>query len=228
MGIYLTLLVLMTALRKIQILQSAAAGEERPIRSLLRVPEFPLAILSGVVAYGVMTLLMTATPISMHVRDGHSLDQTGWVIQSHIVAMYLPSFFTGFILARISPMRLLGIGIAVLLACAGLALAGRELINYWVALVLLGVGWNFLFVSGTVQLTQIYRPAERFKAQALNDFSVFGTQALASLSAGSLIHTAGWTVLVSLTIPILLMMALAAFWVHRRAIQPGQAAKSPL
>lgn len=218
-GVYFLVLLLMSSLRRVNVQAGPAKGEERPLKALLRVPQFPLAILSGVVAYGVMTLLMTATPISMHVIEGHTLDQTGWVIQSHIVAMYLPSLFTGFILARISPMRLLGLGIAVLLASVALALAGRALVNYWTSLVLLGVGWNFLFVAGTVLLTQVYRPAERFKAQALNDFSVFGMQALASLSAGSLIHTAGWTTLASLTIPVMLLMALAAFLVHRRSLQ---------
>ncbi len=114
-------------------------------------------------------------------------------------------------------------GVLAMMATAALTLAGHGLPNYWLALVLLGIGWNFLFVGGTILLTQSYTPAERFKAQAANDFAIFGVQALASLSAGAVLFRMGWNTLVTLTLPVLAGMAVAIFFLGRRqALRPLQ------
>jgi MFS family permease len=168
-----------------------------------------------------MSFVMTATPVSMHSMDGHSLTATGWVIQSHILAMYLPSLFSGSLIGRLGVRKVMSLGVLAMMATAVMTLAGRGLPNYWLALVLLGVGWNFLFVGGTILLTQSYRSAERFKAQALNDFMIFGTQALASLSAGAVLFRTGWNVLVTLTLPILIGMGAAIFWLQKREERRG-------
>ena len=200
--------MLLLFLRDVKQKENIAAGEERPLGAILVQPLYYTAILAGVVGYAVMTLIMTATPISMHIMDGYSLDETAWVIQSHVIAMYFPSLFTGYLVQRFGLLRVMIAGVLLLFVCVGIALQHTHLLHYWGALLLLGVGWNFLFVGGTILLTQNYRPAERFKAQATNDFTVFGIQALASLTAGTLIYLAGWNSLNMLALPVLAIMLL--------------------
>jgi MFS family permease len=151
---------------------------------------------------------MTATPLQMHTVSHFSLDATAFVIESHIIAMYLPSLFTGFLIEKLGLTRLMLVGIALMVLTVAIGVVSREVLHYWWALVLLGLGWNFLFVGGTVLLTRSYYPAERFKAQAANDFTIFGSQALAALSAGSVLFLANWDVLLLLTLPILAGSAL--------------------
>jgi MFS family permease len=218
--LYLLVAILLSFLQDTRTNDQSAGGEERPLRQLLALPTYRVAILAGVVAYGVMSFIMTATPISMHWIDGHSLDSTGWVIESHIIAMYLPSLFTGSILPRLGAKRVMTLGVWSMAACMILTLIGRGLPNYWIALVLLGLGWNFLFVGATVLLTETYRPAERFKAQAFNDFLIFGVQALASLSAGVVIFRLGWNWLILLTLPALVGISAALYF-----LRMGQAGK---
>jgi MFS family permease len=170
-----------------------------------------------VVGYGVMNLVMTATPLSMHVHDGLSLADTAWVIQSHVLAMYVPSFFSGVLIARLGVNRVVALGILALIGMLALGLAGRDVMHYWWALVLVGVGWNFLFVGGTSLLVDAYRPAERFKAQAVNEFAVFGVSAAASLLAGTLIHTFGWEVVLWSTAPFVAAISIALVPFSRRA-----------
>lgn len=215
-GIYLGVILLMALLAKIQITNTDVTGEERPMRAILAQPGYIVAVLAGVVAYAVMSLIMTATPISMHNMSGHSLAATGLVIQSHVVAMYLPSLITAPVISRLGHRRVMASGVLLIVLCIGFNLLGVQVINYWVALVLLGVGWNFLFIGGTVQLSENYRPAERFKAQAFNDFSIFSVQALASLSAGTLIYLTSWQFLNALTVPVLIMMLLLILVSDRR------------
>jgi MFS family permease len=167
-----------------------------------------------------MSFIMTATPISMHVHDHHSDTDTAWVIQSHLLAMYGPSLFSGRLIARIGVRSGMAAGLVLMIACVGIDSAGRDLMHYWWGLVLLGIGWNLLFVAGTALLTTTYRPAERFRAQAVNEFSVFGTQALASLLAGPAIHALGWRTLnLAALVPLALFAAALAIW-------PGQRSKN--
>ena len=193
------------------------AGPERPLREVVTQPTYLIAVSAGAVAYGVMSFIMTATPVNMGVIEGFSLAQTTLVIQSHIIAMYLPSLFTGIILERLGLVKVMTTGVLLLLACVGLGLVSTHFIHYWGALVLLGLGWNFLFVGGTVLLTRSYRPAERFKAQATNDFLIFGLQAFTSLSAGTVLFTANWQALNLLNLPFLLGM-LAVIYLSRGAL----------
>ena len=155
-----------------------------------------------------MSFIMTATPVSMHVMDGHSLDETKWVIQSHIVAMFLPSLITGQMIHRFGVTKILSAGLVAYILCIIIAFTGHHLSNYWVSLILLGVGWNFLFIGGTTLLPMAYQPQERFKVQSINEGMVMGSQALASLSAGWFVFSFGWEILLLATIPIVIGLAL--------------------
>ena len=180
----------------------------RPLPEIVRQPVFMMAVFGGTMSYGVMTFIMTATPLSMHVHDGHSLDVTANVIRGHVLGMYVPSLFTGFLIERFGTVKIMTSGAFALLAACVVGLQGQSVMHYWYALVLLGVGWNFLYVGGTTMLTMTYRMNERFKAQAVNEFCVFGTSALGSLLAGTIIHLYGWFTLVTMpVVPLVLVLA---------------------
>jgi MFS family permease len=197
-----------------------ATRDARPLAAVVRQPLFLIAVAAAVVSYAVMSFIMTATPISMHVHDHHSDTDTAWVIQSHLLAMYGPSLFSGRLIARIGVRTGMAAGLVLMSACVAIDSAGRDLMHYWWGLVLLGIGWNLLFVAGTALLTTTYRPAERFRAQAVNEFSVFGTQALASLLAGPAIHALGWRTLnLGALLPLALFAAALVIW-------PGQRSKN--
>jgi MFS family permease len=218
-GIFAVVIMLLYFLDEIIPRTQATDQPARPLLQVISQPVFLAAVIAGVVAYGVMSFIMTATPVEMHTLHGFSLADTAWVIQSHIIAMYLPALFTGFLLAKLGMQRVMLIGWLCLLACVGLGVISQELLEYWGTLVLLGVGWNFLFVGATVLLTQSYRPAERFKAQAVNDFTIFGIQALSSLSAGTVLFRANWETLMLLNLPVLAIMLLVLLQMSRW--QPG-------
>jgi MFS family permease len=171
----------------------AEDGAGRPLREILKSPAIILAISAAAVGYGVMSLLMTATPISMHTHAGHSLESTKFVIQSHIAAMYLPSLLYARLQAGVGYRGMLWTGVVANVLCLLIAAINTQFLNYWLALMLLGVGWNFLFLSGTNLLPLGYRREERFRVQSVNDFVVFSVQALASLGSGWLLYQAGWT-----------------------------------
>ena len=162
---------------------------------------------SAAVAYSVMSLVMTATPLSMHEIDLHSLENTTRVIQSHILAMYVPSFFSGLLISRFGVMRVIQVGLFFMVVCVIIGWGQPEFIHYWSSLIFLGIGWNFLFLGGTTLLTQSYRSSERFKAQAVNDFLVFGMQAVGSLSAGVLLANIGWNGVMGFALPMLILLA---------------------
>ena len=189
-------------------------GEKgRPLRQILAQPVILVAIISGGAGYAIMSLVMTATPLHMHFENGHSLVDAKWVIQSHIVAMFLPSFFVPWIIRRIGVRGLLSLGIVALLIMVAVIFSEYTFINYWVSLVLLGIGWNFLFVGGTALLPEGYRESERFKVQALNDFTIFGIQAIGALLAGWILSTLGWQPLLLIGLPILALLVVALiFW----------------
>ena len=187
----------------------------RPLAQIVRQPVFIVAVVGGTVAYGVMTLIMTATPLSMHINDGYSLEETANVIRGHVLGMYVPSLVSGLLIERLGTVRMMTVGAMALLAAALLGLQGQSIMHYWFALVMLGVGWNFLYVGGTTMLTLTYSMAERFKAQAINEFSVFGTSAIASLLAGTVMYYYGWYTLVLVPIPLLLVIVAGLFIVRR-------------
>jgi MFS family permease len=194
-----------------------AAAPERPLREVALQPAFLVAVLAGVSSFAVMAFIMTATPISMHVHDGMTVTATRQVISAHLVAMYAPSLVSGWLTRTLGlkPMMLLGVG--AMLGCVAIAVVvGQEFVHYLAALVLLGLGWNLLFVAGTTLLTSTYTPAERFKAQGLNDFIVAAAQAAMSLLAGSAIEAVGWTGLNLAGLPLLLAMIAGVVWLAAR------------
>ncbi|MFC1690239.1 MFS transporter [Pseudomonadota bacterium] len=183
------------------------SGEGRPLRVIFRNPVVILAVFAAALGYGVMTFLMTATPISMHKHSGHSLEATKLVIQSHIVAMYLPALFFAWFQERLGYKGLLWSGISIYLLCIAVAMVNTDFLHFWLALVLVGVGWNFLFLSGTNLLAQGYGRAERFRVQSVNDFVVFSIQAIASLGSGWVLYQWQWEGVLWACIPLVLGFA---------------------
>jgi predicted MFS family arabinose efflux permease len=163
----------------------------RPIRSIARQPTFLVAALGGMVGYSVMALVMTATPLAM-VACGFGFPDAAFVIQWHGLGMSAPSFVTGRLIARFGALSIMAIGAALMLVCIGVNLSGVAMLQFWSGLVLLGVGWNFLFIGATTLLTEVYAPAERAKTQALNDFMVFTAVAAASFFSGAIHNRLGW------------------------------------
>lgn len=194
---------------------SEAPAPRRSLATITRQPLFVVAVLGGTAGFGLMTLVMTATPLSMHVTDGYPLKEVTKVIQAHVLGMYVPSLFVGFIIERVGVTRLMFVGALGLLVTSFVGLQGHTVLHYWWALVLLGVGWNFLYVGGTTLLTYTYNQEERFRAQAVNEFLIFGTSATASLLAGTVIHFFGWNTLMLIPIPILLFVCIALIVVRK-------------
>lgn len=194
--------------------EPATGRPPRPLSTIARQPAFGVAVAAGVVSFGLMSLVMTATPIAM-VGCGHSVGEAALGIQWHVLAMFAPSFFTGRLMARFGKPAVTAAGLLLIGLAALLALAGLQLLHFWGALVLLGLGWNFGFIGATAMVVDCCRPAERPKVQALNDFIVFGTVAAASFGSGHLLTTAGWSTIHLLVLPLVGVMAaplLVAAW----------------
>jgi len=187
----------------------------RPLREIMRQPIFVVAVLGAMIGYGVMNLIMTATPLAM-TQHHHPFNEAAFVIEWHVIAMFAPSFVTGSLINRFGVYTIMLWGAALMVACVAISLAGIALMNFWTALVLLGVGWNFLFVGGTTLLTEVYLPAERAKTQAANDFLVFTVVALSSLSSGSLLYHFSWQVVNYAALPFLVVVAIAIIWLMMR------------
>lgn len=194
------------------------AEAPRPLGVIVKQPIFVIAVISGAVGYGLMSYIMTATPLSMHQVNGHSLEHTKWVIQSHIAAMYLPSLITPYLTRKLGLKVLMLSGALIYLVVAMIALSGQALMHYWWALVLLGLGWNFLFLTGTALLPHSYNSAESHKVQALNDSLVFFSQGLFSLLAGWLLFKASWAVVIYVSMPLTLVVLVAAIYHFKMTI----------
>lgn len=191
------------------------AGPARPLAVIARSPQFVVAALAGVVSYGLMAFVMTAAPMAM-VGCGHTVGEAALGIQWHILAMFGPSFFTGRLIARFGKVAVTATGLLLIAGSGVLALAGLELLHFWGSLVLLGLGWNFGFIGATALVTDVYQPAERAKVQALNDFLVFGTVALASFGSGRLLDTAGWDAINAGMLPLIGAVLAALAWLSWR------------
>ncbi|MFK7886776.1 MAG: MFS transporter [Gammaproteobacteria bacterium] len=183
--------------------------EARPLSEIARQRGYWIAVLCAGVGYGVMTFVMTATPLSMHVHDGYSIEQTAGVVRTHVIAMYAPSLFSGFLMERFGVRRVMLVGTGLLLLTICVGFAGRDLMHYRVALVALGVGWNFLYVGGTTLLTRSYSPTEKFKSQALNDLCIFAMSATASLLSGTVMGLFGWNAVMTAALPPLVFVLVA-------------------
>jgi MFS family permease len=183
----------------------------RPLSAIMAQPVFIVAALAGALSYGIMNLMMTSTPLAMRAHD-HPFNDAAFVLQWHMIGMYGPSFFTGHLINRFGVLNIIMAGIVLLLGCVAVALSGTDLINFWTALFVLGIGWNFMYVGGSALLTEAHTPAERAKTQAANDFLVFVTMAISSMSSGMLLHQGGWHTVNYGTVPFLVLAAAATFW----------------
>jgi len=180
----------------------------RPLAEIARQPAFIVAVLSGMIGYGVMNLLMAATPLAMK-SCAHPFSDAAFVIQWHVIAMFAPSFFTGTLIKRFGVRTILLTGVLLSLSCVAIALSGVEVMHFWIALMLIGVGWNFMYLGGTTLLTETHTPAEKAKVQGANDMAIFITMAISSVSSGWLFSARGWEVMNYGAIPFLLLTGLA-------------------
>ena len=184
----------------------------RPLLQIMRSPVIILAVAASAVGYGVMSFVMTAGPVSMHEHAGHDMQATKWVLQSHIAAMYLPSLIYPWLYSKMGYGGMMWAGVVALLICLSIGLINTEFIHYWLTMVILGIGWNFLFLSGTNLLRYGYRDEERFKVQSFNDFLVFSIQGIASLSSGWFLYHWGWQGVLYASVPLVLAFAIMAWF----------------
>ena len=187
-------------------------GKTRPLKEIFSQPKFLVAVLSAMAGYGVMAMVMTATPLAMTEGSGHQFSEAAFVIQWHVVGMFAPSFFTGSLIHRFGSVTIIFTGILLNVLCIVINLAGTDVFNYWSSLILLGMGWNFMFVAGTIMVTETYKPAEKAIVQGVNDFLVFGTAAVSSLLAGVVQTSLGWEAVNLGSIPLLGVVVLALLW----------------
>ncbi|MEM6388832.1 MAG: MFS transporter [Pseudomonadota bacterium] len=206
---------------------SAADGPLRSRAEMLRDPRIAVAVICGMVSYALMNLMMTSTPLAV-VGCGFGTGDAADVVMAHVLAMFAPSFFTGHLIGRFGALRIIAVGLGCLAMAGGVALAGVELSNFFIALILLGVGWNFGFIGATALLAASHSAAERGRIQGMNDFFVFGLVTVASLSSGGLINsgpeiTDGWVAVNIAMAPFLALAAGALIWLWRRERTPAVA-----
>ena len=191
--------------------RASGSGVSRPLGVIFREPRVITAVLCAMVSYAVMNLVMTATPLAL-VGQGFSTGHAADVVRWHVVAMFAPSFVTGHIIARFGHLRVIGTGLLLLACCSAVALSGVELHHFYIALVALGIGWNFGFIGSTSLLATAHSPNEQAKVQGLNDFLVFGLVALASFSSGALLNAFGWTAVQMAVVPSVLVALAGIAW----------------
>ncbi len=197
------------------IASSKAGG--RPLLEIVRQPRFIVAAVTGLVSYSLMTFMMTAAPLAM-IGCGHSVGAAALGIQWHILAMFGPSFFTGRLIARFGKGPVTAAGLVLIALSAVIGLSGISIAHFWVTLVLLGLGWNFGFIGATALVTDCYRPEERAKVQAANDFLIFGSVAAASFSSGKLLNAGGWDTVNWLVFPPVVIALVLLTWQQRTKV----------
>jgi MFS family permease len=207
-GFCVMALVLQRMMRIPRLSQSEQKDQGRPLAEIARQPSFIVAVLSGMVGYGVMNLLMTATPLAMKSCE-HPFSEAAFVIQWHVVAMFAPSFFTGSLIKRFGVRTILFTGVLLSLGCVAIALSGVDVMHFWIALMLVGVGWNFMYLGGTTLLTETHAPSEKAKVQGANDMAIFITMAISSASSGWLFSARGWEIMNYGAVPFLVLTGLA-------------------
>ncbi len=186
-------------------------GSGRPLAEIARQPVFIVAVAAGALGYGVMNLLMAATPLAMQ-QCLHPFDSAALVLEWHILGMFVPGFFTGHLIKRFGALPVMGVGVVLNLVCVMVALSGVDLMQFLVALAVLGVGWNFLFTGATTLLTTAYRPEEKNKAQGAMDMCVFSTMAITSFASGALVTTQGWALLNMGSLVPIALVSFALLW----------------
>ena len=200
----------------------ANASSGRPLAEIARQPAFVVAVVAGALGYGVMNLLMAATPLAM-AQCQHPFSAAALVLEWHVLAMFVPAFFTGHLIKRFGPLPVMAVGLLLNVVCVAIALSGVEVMRFLIALMALGVGWNFLFTAGSTLLTTTYQPEEKNKAQAAMDTCVFATMALSSFASGALVTTQGWQWLNLGSLVPLGAVAVALAWISLRP-RPAAAA----
>ena len=186
-------------------------GEGRPILEIARQPRFIVAVACGVASYSMMNMVMTSAPLAM-VLCNHSIKDSALGLQWHVLGMFLPSFFTGSLIARFGVERVIVAGFALLMVSAGVSMSGITIAHFWTGLVLLGLGWNFSFIGATTMVTACHRPNERNRVQSFNDFLVFGAMAIGSFSSGTLLEVYGWATVNEVVFPVVLAAAALLAW----------------
>lgn len=197
----------------------------RPLRVIARQPKFKVALVSGVVGYGLMTFLMAATPLAMQACH-HGFSKISFIIQWHVLGMFAPSFVTGWLIQKFGLRPVMLTGVVLNGACVLINLTGQSVSYFWIALVCLGIGWNFLYIGATTMLTETYAPEEKAKVQALNEFCVFFMIALSALSAGQLHHHLGWEVINGIAAPGIILVLIVLLRARDMSRVAPQAASS--
>lgn len=211
-GLYIVGLFVLSFYKNIDKPQQSESDSPRPILEILKQPGVIIAIAAGVVGYSVMVTIMMATPIQMHIKDGYEMRHVTLIIQGHLMGMFVPSLFTGMLIQKFGINKMMSAGVLCLLISIFSNIAGHQIANYAIGLIFLGIGWNFLFISGSTLLTSHYTFSERFKTQAANDCIIYSIMAMGSLSAGALIHYLGWVTLNLIMLPLLIMMIVLLVW----------------
>jgi predicted MFS family arabinose efflux permease len=221
-GTYLSLVgfaVLALALQsRLQLPAIAAATIDKPVRPLAviaRQPKFIVAVMAAALGYGVMNLLMVATPLAMNFC-GHPFKEGVFVLSWHVVGMFLPSFFTGDLIKRFSALKVILAGVLLNFVAIAINLSGVTVAHFWFGLFVLGVGWNFMFIGGTTLLTETYEPHEKTRVQGFNDMLVFATMAVSASSAGFLVNAKGWEMVNYTAIPAVAIALAGAIWLALR------------
>ena len=222
--LYFFIVIILMRIRLPQPSVEEQTGDTRPLKVIFMQPKFIVSVLSAMIGYGVMAMIMTATPLAMTKGNGYPFSDAAFIIQWHALGMFAPSFITGSLIKRFGAVQIIFTGILLNFICIAINISGTELINYWSALVLLGVGWNFMFVAGTTMVTETYQPAEKAIVQGVNDFLVFGTAALCSLLSGVLQTSFGWETVNLSAIPLLLIVLVSLFWFIFSSKQQAQTA----
>ena len=194
---------------------AARANAGRPLFEIARQPKFIVAVACGIASYSMMNMVMTAAPLAM-IECNHTVTDAALGLQWHVLGMFVPSFFTGTLIARFGVERVIAAGFAILLASAAISIAGITLWHFWVGLVLLGIGWNFGFIGATTLVTQTHRPEERTRVQSFNDFLVFGSMAIGSFGSGKVLAIYGWAAVNEIVFPVVLTAALLLGWLVLR------------
>ena len=186
---------------------------------LWRDPSCWVACLVASLAYGIMNLIMTSTPIAMHYHHHHPFSEAAWVLEWHVIGMFAPSFFTGHLIRRFGVLNIILVGCMIFLLCAGIALSGTSVMHFWAALLLLGIGWNFLFIGGTTLLTKSAPAEHKNSIQGANEQIIFMVMALSALSSGALINSHGWNYITWGTIPMIAIVLGSVLWLKGKMEQ---------
>ena len=210
--------VVLTLVRFPPLPQTTIATGGRPLAQIFRQPRLIAAVICGVASYGMMNLMMTSAPVAM-IDCAYSVDDAALGLQWHVMAMYAPSFFSGMLIARFGAGAMVGLGLSLIAASAIAGLTGISVAHFWLALILLGLGWNFAFIGATAMVTQCHRPEERTRVQSVNDFLVFGSMAFGSFFSGQLLAKFGWAMINEVVLAFMFAAALLSLLLAARRPQ---------